>query len=373
VGGTDSAITFLLGPPAGVFCHAFKSTDFSGAETGATAFIVSPNPLWISRLPAEPSAQRMGTNSNAGIGATGSARSNGTNGAAGATGATGTTGATGLSTVSYTSDDSTINLLQVLTTVSRASRAVNAATSNTTGLIGIASSTVVAGSAVLVNVYGTASCLFDGSTAAGDYVEASTGTAGNCHDAGATYPTSNQVLGLVLSSNGSSGTYSVFLFGAETRPETSVATEPTGASIDMGTAGSNGTKGGNGAAGAAGRTGSNQGFGAAFGSVASGSPALVTDTAYVTVPHACTIAAWNITVNAGTATFDIWKGATGTAITSSSNSITGSAQPAISMGTAIHSTTLTGWTTSVSANDIVGINLKTVSTATFASIVVECD
>jgi hypothetical protein len=107
--------------------------------------------------------------------------------------------------------------------------------------------------------------------------------------------------------------------------------------------------------------------------VASGSPALVADTAYITVPHACTIAAWNITVNAGTATFDIWKVATGTAIPTSSNSITASAQPAISTGTAIHSTTLTGWTTSVSANDIVGINLKIVSTATFASIVVECD
>jgi hypothetical protein len=56
-----------------------------------------------------------------------------------------------------------------------------------------------------------------------------------------------------------------------------------------------------------------------------------------------------------------------------SNSITASAQPAISTGTAIHSTTLTGWTTSVSANDIVAVNLKTVATATFASIVVECN
>jgi hypothetical protein len=90
-------------------------------------------------------------------------------------------------------------------------------------------------------------------------------------------------------------------------------------------------------------------------------------------PHTCTIAAWNITVNAGTATFDIWKIATGTAIPTSSNSITASAQPAISTGTAIHSTTLTGWTTSVSANDIVAIQLKTVATATFASMVVECN
>jgi len=154
---------------------------------------------------------------------------------------------------------------------------------------------------------------------------------------------------------------------------------PTGAAGAAGTNGTNGAAGATGATGPAGATGptgatgSNQGFGASFGSVASGSPALVTDTAYLTVPHACTIAAWNITVNAGTATFDIWKVATGTSIPISSNSITASAQPGISTGTAIHGTTLTGWTTSVSANDIVGINLKTVATATFASLVVECD
>jgi hypothetical protein len=153
----------------------------------------------------------------------------------------------------------------------------------------------------------------------------------------------------------------------------------TGATGSAGTNGSNGSTGAAGATGATGATGptgatgTNQGFGASFGSVASGSPALISDTAYFTVPHACTIAAWNITVNAGTATFDIWKVVTGTAIPTSSNSITASAQPAISTGTAIHSTTLTGWTTAVSANDIVAIDLKTVSTATFASIVVECD
>jgi hypothetical protein len=142
--------------------------------------------------------------------------------AAGNVGATGATGASGPSTVSYTSNGSSVNLLQTLTTVSSASRAVNATTSNLTGLIGIASSTVSAGSAVLVNVYGTASCVFDGATTAGDYVQASATVAANCHDAGASYPTSNQVLGLVLSTNASGGTFTVFLYGLEIRG-TSVA------------------------------------------------------------------------------------------------------------------------------------------------------
>jgi hypothetical protein len=94
---------------------------------------------------------------------------------------------------------------------------------------------------------------------------------------------------------------------------------------------------------------------------------------YFTVPFACTIQAWNITVDTGTITFDVWKVASGTAIPTVSNSITASALPAISTGTAIHSTTLTGWTTSVSANDIFGIDINAVSSATKASLVLQCN
>ena len=97
-----------------------------------------------------------------------------------------------------------------------------------------------------------------------------------------------------------------------------------------------------------------------------------TKTVYFTVPFACTIAAWNITVDTGTITFDVWKIATGTAIPTVSNSIVASAAPAISTGTAVHSTTLTGWTTSVSANDIFGININTVASATKASLTLQC-
>lgn len=96
-------------------------------------------------------------------------------------------------------------------------------------------------------------------------------------------------------------------------------------------------------------------------------------TTYFTAPFACAIAAWNITVDTGTITFDVWKIATGTAIPTVSNTITASALPAISSGTAVHSTTLTGWTTSVAANDIFGININTVSGATKASLVLQCN
>jgi hypothetical protein len=94
---------------------------------------------------------------------------------------------------------------------------------------------------------------------------------------------------------------------------------------------------------------------------------------YFTVPFACTISAWNITVDTGTATIDVWKSATGTAIPTVTNTIAAAATPAISTGTALHSATLTGWTTAVNANDIFAFQLKAVSNATLASLVLECD
>lgn len=112
-------------------------------------------------------------------------------------------------------------------------------------------------------------------------------------------------------------------------------------------------------------------FGTTFGDT--GGSALTSGSiVYFTVGYACTISSWNISVDAGTATIDVWKIATGTAIPTVSNTITASALPAISSGTSIHSSTLTGWTTSVTANDIFGIQLKTVATAKFVEFDIEC-
>ncbi len=98
-----------------------------------------------------------------------------------------------------------------------------------------------------------------------------------------------------------------------------------------------------------------------------------TTTRYFTVPYACTIAAWNILVDAGTVTVKVWRKATGTAIPTSSDSINTSGL-SLSSGTAIHSTTLTDFTSTViSANDIIGINLSAVATAKFVSFMLQCN
>ena len=105
-----------------------------------------------------------------------------------------------------------------------------------------------------------------------------------------------------------------------------------------------------------------------------GNPLSSGKTTYVTVPFACTIAGYNILVDTGTVSFDVWKVATGTAIPTVSNSILTGGFLAIATGTALHSTTLTAFTTTtVTANDIVGVNIEAVSGATFAQLVLQCN
>ena len=95
--------------------------------------------------------------------------------------------------------------------------------------------------------------------------------------------------------------------------------------------------------------------------------------AAITVPFACTIAGWNLNVDTGTATVKVWKIASGTAIPTVSNSINTSGV-AISSGTALHSTTLTDFTTTaVTANDIVIFNISALATATQLYFGLECN
>jgi hypothetical protein len=101
--------------------------------------------------------------------------------------------------------------------------------------------------------------------------------------------------------------------------------------------------------------------------------AVSTTTDYVTVPIACTISGYNLNIDAGTITVKFWKVATGTAIPTSGNSINTSGV-GISSGTAIHSTTVSDFTTTtVTANDIMAMNVTAVASAAFVNGVLQCD
>lgn len=88
---------------------------------------------------------------------------------------------------------------------------------------------------------------------------------------------------------------------------------------------------------------------------------------YFVCPFAATISGFNISVDTGTATFTVWKVATGTAVPTVANLINTSGV-AISSGTNLSSTTTSDFTTTaVAAGDILAFNLTAVSGATQAT------
>lgn len=97
------------------------------------------------------------------------------------------------------------------------STAVVASTSDTSGIVGVVVSPGGTTGNALIAHDGDVPCVFDGATTAGNYVQSSSMVEGACHDAGAAYPTSGQVLGRVLSTNASGGNFLMALFAPEIR------------------------------------------------------------------------------------------------------------------------------------------------------------
>ncbi len=87
---------------------------------------------------------------------------------------------------------------------------------DTGGAVGITTTGAGTSGSTTISYMGSTSCVFDGPTVAGDYVQISSATAGDCHDTGSlSYPASGQVVGRVLSTNSAGGTYTLDLFSAE--------------------------------------------------------------------------------------------------------------------------------------------------------------
>ncbi len=224
------------------------------------------------------------------------------------------------------------------------SKAIITGTGDTTGIIGVCDSACGNTGSAVIQQSGLHITTVDGSgSTAGHWAQPSTSIAGDTMDSG-----------VASTSAPPAGSIGIYLqtFGGLSTVVTDLINNLAGSASSGGTSrtfGANFTNGGN-----------------ALGS------GYVT---YFTFPFGCTISAWNITISpADTATFDIWKIATGTAIPTVTNSIVASAAPAIASGTAVHSTTLTSWTTTVTANDIFGIKLQAVGgTATQTTLNVECN
>lgn len=92
------------------------------------------------------------------------------------------------------------------------STAIITSAGDTSGIVGVVvSGGGTTGSAEII-VVGTGQCDFDGATTAGHFVQQSASVAGECTDAGATYPQSGQVIGAVLETIGAAGLADVFFY-----------------------------------------------------------------------------------------------------------------------------------------------------------------
>lgn len=90
---------------------------------------------------------------------------------------------------------------------------------------------------------------------------------------------------------------------------------------------------------------------------------------FLWIPMACTITAATLlstdaSVTSGSIVIDVWKDTYANYPPTVADTITASAKPTLSSAIKSQDTTLTGWTTSVSAGDVLGFNVDSASTVT---------
>jgi len=93
---------------------------------------------------------------------------------------------------------------------------------------------------------------------------------------------------------------------------------------------------------------------------------------YIEVPFACTINQWTLLADqSGSIVVDIWKDTYANYPPVVADSITASAKPTITSAIKNQSSTLTGWTTSISAGDILGFNVDSITTCTRVTLAIK--
>jgi hypothetical protein len=87
-------------------------------------------------------------------------------------------------------------------------------------------------------------------------------------------------------------------------------------------------------------------------------------------PYSCTITgAYLLADAAGSIVIDLWKDTLANYPPTVADTITASAKPTLSTATNSSDTTLTGWTTTVSAGDIIRVNVDSATTVTRTALV----
>jgi len=162
--------------------------------------------------------------------------------------------------------------------------------------------------------------------------------------------------------------------GLDGAPGAKGDTGPAGATGANGLDGAPGAKGDTGDTGPAGSGGATKGqFSFLLGN-GQDTIALGVQAALVRVACNATITGWSAYSVDGTVcsiAIDLWKDTHANYPPTVADSITGSAKPAISSGTSAESTTLTGWTTAVTAGDLIKCNVDSNTGAKLVQIFVD--
>jgi hypothetical protein len=107
----------------------------------------------------------------------------------------------------------TINLLAKLVNNAGSPCIQTATNSDTTGIVGVVVSGAGTSGTATVAISGQATCVADNSVTNANYLVAGSTTGGRCKDAGASYPTSGQVVGRALASASAAGTLTFNVYG----------------------------------------------------------------------------------------------------------------------------------------------------------------
>jgi hypothetical protein len=147
----------------------------------------------------------------------------------------------------------------------------------------------------------------------------------------------------------------------------------SGSSGTSGVSGNNGLDGSSGTSGQSGSSGISGVNNGSFGVTVDGGGSVITTgiEGYIQIPYNGTITSWTILADqSGSVVFDVWKDTFSAAPPTVADTITGSAKPTLSSDVKATSSTLTGWTTSVTAGDIIGFNVDSASTITRVTLVI---
>ena len=95
---------------------------------------------------------------------------------------------------------------------------------------------------------------------------------------------------------------------------------------------------------------------------------------FIEVPYACTITrSTTLADQSGSIVIDVWKDTYANYPPTVADTITASAKPTITTATKAQDATLTGWTTTVAAGDILGFNVDSITTIQRVHEILKCD